>query len=182
MKQPILKGPRLTLRSAELADAPAFVKWFKDKKVVKYLFKQEPISLPAERKFIKKTLKDKNKLIWSIISEEGELIGNTGLTLKPDHKLGNWGIVIGEKSEWGKGYAGETIKLVLNYFFGKLKYNRFELEVYLENKRARRAYEKAGFVWEGVRREALWNKITKRFSDSAMLSVLRREYLKISHK
>ncbi len=57
---------------------------------------------------------------------------------------------------FGKGYGTEATKLILGYAFDVVGLHRVSLEVFDFNPRARRAYEKAGFVQEGVQREALW--------------------------
>ena len=52
---------------------------------------------------------------------------------------------------WGT----EATRLIVGYGFEKLGLHRISLEVYAFNPRARRAYEKVGFVAEGVLRDAL---------------------------
>ncbi|HBX16426.1 MAG: GCN5-related N-acetyltransferase [Candidatus Magasanikbacteria bacterium GW2011_GWC2_41_17] len=176
MKGPILSGKRIKLQPIKLADAPHFVRWFGDKKVAVYLLRQKPITLPEEKAWIKKMLRAKDKIIWSIFNENWKLIGNTGLTIDAKNKAASFGIVIGEKDQWGKGYAGECLKLIGNFVFKKLKYNRLELEVYMKNKRALRVYEKAGFLLEGVKRQKLKNAITKKFEDEGVMSILSKEW------
>lgn len=54
-----------------------------------------------------------------------------------------------------RGLGTEAIRMLLDYAFGHLGLHRIELEVYAFNPRARRAYEKVGFVSEGFKRDAL---------------------------
>ena len=176
MKGTILKGKRVKLRPIKLADALDFVRWFGDKEVAIYLLRQTPMTLRKEKEWIKKMLKAKDKIIWSIFNEDGKLIGNTGLTVDAKNKAASFGIMIGEKDEWGKGYAGECLKLIGNFVFKKLKYHRLELEVYMKNKRAARVYEKAGFLLEGVKRQKLKNSITQKFEDEGIMSILSKEW------
>ncbi len=176
MKGLILRGKRVKLRPIRLADAPDFVRWFGDKKVAVYLLRQTPMSLQKERAWIKKMLRAKDKIIWSIFNEDNKLIGNTGLTIDAKNKAASFGIVIGEKDQWGKGYASECLKLIENFVFKKLKYNRLELEVCMKNKRAVRVYEKAGFLLEGVKRQKFKNSITKKFEDAGIMSILKKEW------
>ena len=51
--------------------------------------------------------------------------------------------------------------------------HRISLEVYAFNPRARHVYEKAGFVTEGVLREAL--RYEDEWIDAAVMSILDRE-------
>ena len=178
MKGPILHGKRILLRPPLLSDAKQFVQWFKDKEVVKYLSVQRLLKdLAVERKWISTQIKSPDNILFTIINETGQIIGNTILRLNKLSKVGSLGIVIGAKEQWGKKYAGETIELLANYLFKKLRYNRFELMVAAENHRARRVYEKVGFITEGVKRQVRWNLITKKFEDEVVMSILKKEWL-----
>ncbi|MGW6602193.1 GNAT family N-acetyltransferase [Streptomyces sp. NPDC055036] len=55
----------------------------------------------------------------------------------------------------GRGLGTEATRLIVGYGFEQLSLHRISLEVYTFNPRARRVYEKVGFVPEGVMREAL---------------------------
>ena len=57
---------------------------------------------------------------------------------------------------FGRGLGTEATRLVLAHAFDTVGINRIELEVYDFNPRARRVYEKAGFVHEGTKRQALY--------------------------
>jgi RimJ/RimL family protein N-acetyltransferase len=57
---------------------------------------------------------------------------------------------------FGRGYGTEATRLVLRHAFAAVGVNRVELEVYDFNPRARHVYEKAGFVHEGTKRQALF--------------------------
>ncbi|HVB21076.1 MAG TPA: GNAT family protein [Ktedonobacteraceae bacterium] len=68
-----------------------------------------------------------------------------------------YGIVIGEKECWNKGYGTETTKLMLDYGFTVLGLHNIMLTTYSYNLGAIRAYTKAGFREIGRRREAhIW--------------------------
>lgn len=54
-----------------------------------------------------------------------------------------------------RGLGTEAIRLLMDYAFTHLPLHRIDLEVFAFNPRARRVYEKVGFVVEGTRREAL---------------------------
>jgi RimJ/RimL family protein N-acetyltransferase len=50
---------------------------------------------------------------------------------------------------FGRGLGTEATSLIIDYGFGQLGLERIDLEVLAENGRARRAYEKVGFVETG---------------------------------
>lgn len=178
----ILKTDHLLLRPVTLSDAPIFLRWFKDREVTEFLDRfragKKIPSLAEEKAWIRSVSKNKHEPVWSIINQEGMVIGNTTIRIAPESKLANFGLVIGEKSEWGKGYAGEVLSALLTYAFVTLKLNRFELTVDAANKRAIRAYEKSGFIKEGCLRQHTYDKRTKKFGDVNMMSVLREDWIK----
>ena len=64
--------------------------------------------------------------------------------------------------------------MVLRHAFEALGLHRVSLEVYAFNPRGQRAYEKAGFVVEGVRRDAL--RFDGEWVDAVVMSVLDSEW------
>ena len=54
-----------------------------------------------------------------------------------------------------RGLGSEATRLIVDYGFEVLGLHRIELEVFAFNPRGRHVYEKAGFVHEGTRRDAL---------------------------
>jgi RimJ/RimL family protein N-acetyltransferase len=63
----------------------------------------------------------------------------------------------------------------MEHAFTTAQLNRVELEVYDFNPRARAVYQKAGFVHEGTRRQALlFDDI---WIDAHIMSILRSEWL-----
>ncbi|EDY50435.1 GNAT family N-acetyltransferase [Streptomyces clavuligerus] len=75
---------------------------------------------------------------------------------------------------YGSGLGTEATRLTVGYGFEKLGLHRISLEVYAFNPRARRAYEKAGFVAEGVLRDALlWEGERV---DATVMSILAPEW------
>ncbi|NJN79315.1 MAG: GNAT family N-acetyltransferase [Anaerolineales bacterium] len=73
--------------------------------------------------------------------------------MEEQNRCGEVGIVIGDKTEWNKGYGAEAMMLLQRHGFETLNLNRVFLRVYADNIRAVRSYEKAGFVLEGRLRE-----------------------------
>lgn len=74
----------------------------------------------------------------------------------------------------GRGLGTEAVRLVVGYGFERLGLHRISLEVYAFNPRARRVYEKVGFVAEGVLRDAL--RDGDRWVDATVMSILAQEW------
>jgi RimJ/RimL family protein N-acetyltransferase len=94
-----------------------------------------------------------------------------------DYVRGNtWvGIGIGERDYWGKGCGTEAMRMAIRYAFVELNLHRVNLGVFEYNPRAQRAYEKAGFVYEGRSRQELHRE--GRRWDGIYMGVLRPEWL-----
>jgi RimJ/RimL family protein N-acetyltransferase len=74
----------------------------------------------------------------------------------------------------GRGLGTEATRMIIGYGFERLGLHRISLEVYDFNPRARRVYEKVGFVAEGVLRDALlWGD---EWIDATVMSVLASEW------
>lgn len=69
------------------------------------------------------------------------------------NRSAEYGIFIGEESARGKGLGTEAARLFTHFGFAGLHLHRISLRVLAENTAARRSYEKAGFVQEGVFRD-----------------------------
>jgi len=102
-------------------------------------------------------------------------IGTTLLTGIDRHdRTANFGIVIGEKDCWGKGYGTETTRLMLEYAFDALDLHNVMLTMQQYNKRAMRAYEKAGFRLIGRRRKS--HRLGGRAHDEILMDCLATEF------
>jgi RimJ/RimL family protein N-acetyltransferase len=73
-----------------------------------------------------------------------------------------------------RGLGTEALRLIVGYGFEQLGLHRISLEVYAFNPRARHVYEKAGFIAEGVLREAL--RYEDQWIDATVMSLLDYEW------
>ncbi len=105
---------------------------------------------------------------------DDKLIGNTGLWCDFPHGDAWFWIGIGDANSRGKGYGYDATELMLGYAFRELNLYRVTLGVFGYNERARRTYEKAGFVHEGTQREVLYRE-GKRW-DLHDMGILRSEW------
>lgn len=77
--------------------------------------------------------------------------------------------------EAGAGLGSILLQGVLDRLYRETDINRVDLDVFLGNDRARRAYEKAGFQLEGVMRDYHRNADGS-FSSMWLMSVLRKDW------
>jgi len=105
------------------------------------------------------------------------VIGNTSFfPINQKARSVEIGIMIGEKEYWNQGYGTETMRVMCRYGFTELNLNRIWLRVYDTNPRARKAYEKAGFVHEGTLRQAEYKH--GQYIDVHVMSVLKSDWIK----
>jgi len=119
-----------------------------------------------------------NEVIWVIADPQTDCcLGHVGL-YRIDHRIGSaeFGIMIGDKDAWGKGFGKLVTTFTIRYGFDMLNLNRIELTVLCGNDRARRMYEELGFVVEGIMRQAQYKD--GRYHDVAMMSMLRAEFVR----
>jgi [ribosomal protein S5]-alanine N-acetyltransferase len=178
MQNPFLIGTKIYLRPLEREDAKRCVAWFNHPEITRTLLTHRPINLRAEEEFIDKVLQSENDLALGIVVLGSDrLVGVTGrkhIDFKNRHA--GFGITIGEKEEWGKGYGTEATRLILAHAFATLNLNRVWLHVYEYNQRGIRSYEKVGFQREGVLRQETYRE--GRYWDTMVMGLLKSEFLK----
>jgi RimJ/RimL family protein N-acetyltransferase len=89
-------------------------------------------------------------------------------------RMAMFGIGIGEKSYWNKGYGEEATRLILDYGFNLLNLNSIMLGVFSYNKRAINCYKKIGFKEIGKRRQA--RIICGKKYDIVLMDILAEEF------
>jgi RimJ/RimL family protein N-acetyltransferase len=176
VKNAFLVGSQVYLRPIEAEDGPVFAQWLNDAEVRRTLNRQNPISLRIEQEWIESTNKDERTLSLAIVIKESErLIGGAGLReIDFVNRHAVFGICLGDKNEWDKGYGTETLCLLLGHAFETMNLHRVSLHVLEHNKRGQRCYEKAGFVREGVLRQETFRE--GRYWDTVVMAILREEW------
>lgn len=93
--------------------------------------------------------------ILGIFTESGEFIGEVGYR-DMDLVAGTavLGIMIGDKSYWGKGYGTDAVRTLCRFLFDRFRLRRIQLDTWAGNERAIKSYAKVGFRIEGRLRDA----------------------------
>ncbi len=176
----MLKGNRVILRPVKRSDLSYFLKWFNDPEVIQYLGLYLPMTEMAEEKFIENlgTSMVQTHIILVIEVLEGDKnvpIGNIGLSgiNSKDHNA-TFGIAIGDKNYWSKGYGTEGARLIVKYGFEQLNLHRISSSAYAFNERSLRMHKSVGFKEEGRQREAVFKN--GQFYDHVLFGLLREEW------
>jgi len=176
---PMIRGERIYLRPAERSDLATFVRWLTDAEVSRYLSFRAPLSQAMEEKWFEGMVERQGKSDYHFVIcliNGDRPIGTAGLHgLDLENGNAEFGISIGEKSEWNRGYGTDTLNAICDFGFGALRLERIELNVFEDNARAIRSYEKAGFRHEGRLRRAWFAE--GHHGDVLRMSLLRDEWL-----
>ena len=123
-----------------------YLDWMNDNDVVKYLESGGDYTFKKLENFLNEQ-EHKNILFWAIhIKESKKHIGNIKIDpIDCNKKSAEYGILMGDKKNWGKGYGNEASRRILKYCFEDLKLNEITLGVIKDNDRAVRLYKKMGF-------------------------------------
>ncbi len=176
MNSPFLIGTKVYLRPFEKSDAATLAPWFNDPEVTQTLLIHRPVNVAHEEEFIQKAYTSDTDLNLGIVAVATEkLIGTTALhRIESRHRHASFGLAIGEKGEWGKGYGTEAARLLLDHAFLTLNLNRVWLHVFEYNHRGLAVYERVGFRREGILRQDCFR--AGKYWDTIVMGILREEW------
>ncbi|MEV8372369.1 GNAT family protein [Kribbella sp. NPDC056861] len=173
--KPTLQGELVELRPITEDDYPALQVAMDDPEVARFTGSRGEIGEEAARKWYRSRGEQTDRLDLAIVDlASGGVVGEAVLNeWSPEDESCNFRILIGAAGQ-GRGLGTEATRLIVGYGFEQLELHRIELGVYAFNPRAQRAYEKAGFVVEGIRRDALrWDG---EWVDEIVMSVLAPDW------
>ncbi len=150
-------GDKVALGPLRRDLVPAYLRWVSDFEVTRTLgVPIRPFTREAEEAWYESIAKADRDVQFTIYERATmRPIGNGGLKgIDHAHGTATFGILIGEKDCWGKGYGTEATRLVLDYAFTVLGLHNVLLTVFSFNERGIRAYRRAGFKEIGRRRQA----------------------------
>jgi RimJ/RimL family protein N-acetyltransferase len=166
------------LRPLDVSDCEPFYQWSLDREVT--LYSLSSYAYPQSKSDITSWLStinssNKNVSFGICCKESNELIGYAGISaISTLNRSGEYFILIGNKSYWGKGIGTLVTKLVTNYAIQTLGLHRVQLTASALNKGAIKAYQNSGYKLEGVMRESGYRN--GRFVDKVLMSVLASEW------
>ncbi len=142
------------LLEMNVRDWQLFYKYFRDKEIAN-LNGSNPMYMPLWlfKRVVMGEERSGERQGYGMYTKDLQFIGSIELyDLEPTKypRYGELGILIGEKTMWGLGYGTDALNGILEIAFTKLNLERVRLRTLEHNARARRAFEKAGFVFERI--------------------------------
>lgn len=152
MKVVTLQTTRLLLERLTLKHlSQSYVDWLNDPEVNKFLESGGDYTIKKLEKYLIEQ-EEKDIFFWAILTKNNcRHIGNIKIDpIDIEENSGEYGILIGDKTQWGKGYALEASLKIFQYCFEKINLSKVTLGVIENNHKAIKSYEKMGFVVESV--------------------------------
>lgn len=161
--------------------------WVNDKDVIGNLatFAGKPLTRDDELAYIARMTASKDDRVFSIFAPTsadgaGRYLGQVGLhQIFRRSGLGRLSIIVAERTEMGRGVGSAAIARLLDLAFapataGGEGLHKVWLMCFRTNERARRTYERVGFVEEGVLRDEYFHE--EQWHDMVRYAVLAREW------
>lgn len=152
MKNIDIESERLTYKRVSSEHiSEDYVSWINDSEVNRYLETRGNYTLDLLKSYIEQQY-NKATFFWAIhLKDSNKHIGNIKIDpINFETKSGEYGILIGDKSNWGKGYASEATIRIINYCFDELELTKITLGVIEDNASAVNLYKKLGFKIDEV--------------------------------
>jgi len=184
LNKPTITGERVILRPFTEADIKCMGPILADPEMIRLTgsantteeARSAPATLDAKTvEWYRTRAEQTDRLDLAVVDvQTGRCVGETVLNgWSPADRSCNFRILIGPQGR-NRGLGSEATRLTIDYAFANSNLNRISLTVFAFNPRARRAYEKAGFVYEGTCREAF--RFDGEYIDDQIMAILRSDW------
>ena len=173
-----MKNERVLLRAVEPSDIDFIFQlendtsvWYVSNTIAPYSrYAIEQYVLNSDQDIF--TLKQLRLIIESAVVSPSNRIGTIDIfDFDPLHKRAGLGIIIIEK-EQRKGYALESLKLVIDYCFKTLGLHQIYCNIVAENQGSIHLFEKMGFINCAVKKE--WTFINNSWQDELIFQLINK--------
>ncbi len=177
MEYVTLEGELLWMRPLEIGDIGEILELVDDNDIVKNTFVPHPYSAEVAREFVEQA---REHWRWDegftfAINDRltGQFAGCMGIHPKPKHNRAQVGYWIG-KGYRGRGLATAALRLIIQFGFEQLGLHRIEAGHFTYNPASGRVMQKAGMLYEGLRRESALHR--EQYKDVIWYAILRGDY------
>ncbi|EIT84469.1 aminoglycoside N6'-acetyltransferase [Fictibacillus macauensis ZFHKF-1] len=176
-----LISKRLYLRELTEVDAPILLEGTRDQELRYMTGTKLNFTLEQIKAHIQHINHDESRYDFAIcLKENDQMIGELSiLDIDQENKKAGFRIALNSMALTGQGYGTEAIKVILPFVFEELQLNRLQLEVFDHNLRGITAYEKVGFVKEGVLRDSL--NFEGKYADEIIMALLKKDYTQLTY-
>jgi len=161
----MIYGELTTIRPVQPVDGPAILRWENNPAFWSLTAFPGPFQLNDILDFIRnsRNLKEDGQVRWTICAKDSlHLLGALDLFVSPKgSNILGIGILIGDETERGKGYASDALRATLDYLASTMEIVQVECLIFPDNIPSIRLFERQGFKKEGV--ESFNNRTALRY-------------------
>lgn len=172
-----IEGEKIFLRAIEEDDLNGnWINWLNNRRVTQYMNHGVfPYNAQKLHEYYSKVIKSDTDIVLAIVMKENEAhVGNIGVhNINYINKIGTVGIIIGEENAWGMGVGTEAIILLSHHLIKNLNLNRLHASTSSDNAGCIKAFEKAGYIKEGVLRQTYY--YNGNYHDEVVFSLIRKD-------
>jgi len=148
-----MKGERIGLRALAESDVALVCSWRNDPDTGRFFYRKR-IDPPEYSAWMKEVAANPDEELFGIVdAETGNLLGTLIYRIEKgtdEKEYATIGIMIGGKTERGRGYGREAMELITKALREKRGVSKFRVEVLSENKDAIEFYKRIGFEEESI--------------------------------
>lgn len=173
----IMTGSKVSLRALEPDDIEILYKWENNRSIWHLSNNLTPLSRFTLEQYVLSTGQDiyvtrqMRMMIDLLVPRSGiKTIGSIDLfEFEPAHQRAGVGILILEGFR-GKGYASESLELLINYAFETLLLHQLFANISTDNPESIHLFESKGFQFIGIKKE--WNRVRNSWQDENMYQLI----------
>ncbi len=176
-----MKGSIIKLRAIEKCDIDLLYQWENNTNIWKVSNTIQPWSQYVLSQYLEQAHLDiySAKQIRFVIEtiDKNIPVGLIDLfDFDPHHKRVGLGIMIANEKDYNKGYAYESIKLVIDYCFKILFLKQVFCNISSDNEKSINLFKKAGFELIGTKKQ--WNKVDfNKWNDELMFQFINQDII-----
>lgn len=179
MNHQTLENSRVKLRAPEPDDLELLYKWENNQEIWRVSNTLAPYSRYVLKKYIETSHKDiwttkQLRLIIEAKDQSSLMSVPVGLVdlfdFDPFHSRAGLGVLIANREDRNKGYAFQSLSLIIHYAFNTLQLHQLYANIAANNRISLQLFRKVGFANVGVKRE--WLKTPSGWVDEVMLQLV----------
>lgn len=153
-----MKQRSVKLRAVKDSDLGTIRDWRNSSDTREFNTQFTLLNMKNQRKWFGEISKEgSSRKMFVMTDKDGKSIGICGLiNIDKDNKSADVAIILGEKTQRGKHFGSESLGLLINYGFRKLKLHRIGAEIFEYNKISINLFERLNFRLEATMRDRLW--------------------------
>ena len=176
----ILTSKNIKLRALEPSDVDIIYQWENDTRVWSITNTVSPFSKHVIEQYVANSHLDiystkqlRLMIEMNDVNLKGKLIGCVDLfDFDPNNCRAGVGILIADAEERNKGYASETLVLLINYAFNVLNLHQLYCNISVDNEASLKLFQKHEFKIGGIKKE--WIRTNDQWVDVYFLQRLHK--------